>query len=364
MRINVIIAAFIALLTTSVAPAFTQQNSLAVATNGTRVAVLPFADYAEEPAALMQVMRLVRDDLKQRSADVVTADATMDVLRRYRIRTTNELSVDQMQKLSADLDAAFLLVGSLDRYVASGEGAEVALSARLIHVPTTEIAWTASADVHTQDGIRPLDIGTIRDAAQVTQRAVDELFTDFCYRRPEHIARVAAVRLHGNGNERTLPCQSLAVLPFANETSLHFAGSILSQRMLPALADAGFDVVDPGRVREVMLDEGDVTPGKATTSLLKLCQEQISADLILTGTVSHLIGADVTSFDTPVELEVEARLIDPRTGDVVWAKTLRVGSDDGHLLFGTGTMHGVGSVMDHLAAKLAHSIPVRRVRGA
>ncbi len=363
MKTFVGIVALVAGLIGFAAQSQAQADPFDVFVKGSRVAVLPFVNYAEEPAAMPLVMQQVREELNKRSVELVTADAIAEVLRRYRVRNTNEISVDLIQKLSTDLAAAYLLVGSLDRYVAAEEGAEVALSARLIYVPTAAIEWAASCDVHTADGIQPLGIGIVKSADRLTRHAVKELLDNFRYKRPENFKRVEAVRLGGGGNALMLPCQTLVVLPFANESGLHFAGNIMTQRLITALFDAGFNVADPGRIRESMLEEGDVTPGKATTSLLKLCQEQTGADLILTGTVSRLTGSVASGFEIPAHLEVEARLIDCRSGDVVWAKNLQSDSGDGALLFGVGYRHGIGSVMDHLATRLAHAIPVRRVRG-
>ena len=331
---------------------------------GSRVAVLPFANYAEAPAAMPLVMQQVRDELSKRSVDLVTADAVAEVLRRYRVRNTNELSVELVQQVSSDLAAAYLLVGSLDRYLAVEEGGEIALSARLIYVPTANIEWAASCDVHTADGIKLLGFGIVKNADRLSRHAVKELLSSFRFKRPTKAKRVDAVRLAGGGNALMLPCQTLVVLPFANESGLHFAGNVMTQRLVTALFDAGFNVADPGRIREAMLEQGDVSPGKATMSLLKACQEQTGADLMLTGTVSRLTGSAAGGFEIPAHLEVEARLIDCRSGDVVWGKNLQSESDDGALLFGAGLRHGIGSVMDHLANRLARAIPARRVRGA
>jgi hypothetical protein len=191
---------------------------------------------------------------------------------------------------------------------------------------------------------------------------VKSLFKDFRYERSNKSKLVQAVKLREGKSSYSLPCQSLLVLPFNNETDVHHAGNIVSQRVLAALFHEGFTIADPGRVREAMLQDGDLTPGKATDSLLAICREQTNTDLVLTGTVSQMsAGADVNIEAVP-EVAVEVRLIDVHTTDVIWAKTFYASGNDGALLFGTGTMHGVGTVIDHLSAKLADSIPVRKAR--
>ena len=338
--------------------AIAQSDPFEAIVKSSRVAVLPFANYAEVPAAMPAVMEMVRAELNRLDAELVTADAISETLRKYRVRNTNELSVERIQQLSDDLSVAYLLMGSLDRYVESEEGAEVALSARLVYVPTISIEWAAASAVHTADGIKVLELGTLRSPQRILKHAVAELFDDFGYQRPKRMKRVEAV-CQGQDN---IPCAQLLVLPFGNETSVHHAGSMVTQRVVAALFAEGFTVTDPGRMREAMLDNNDLTPGLATASLLKKCSEQTGADVVLTGTVSEYVGPTPLGFDTIPAVAVEARVIDGRTGALIWAKTLRCSGNDGAKFFGTGTTRSLGAVTDHLAAKLAKSIPVRKAR--
>ena len=328
----------------------------------TRVAILPFVNYAEDPAALPVVMNLVRAELSRRSAELVTADAVAEVLRDYRIRNTNELSIEQLSKISVDLAAGYVLVGSLDRFVESDAGAEVALTARLISVPSMSVEWMATSATHTDDGIRPLGLGTAQTASHIARHSVKDLFKSFRYERDQDVRLIQAVRLQEGKSAFSVPCHTILVLPFSNESDVHFAGNIISQRILSTLFREGFTFVDPGTVREAMLHEGDLTPGKATDSLLAIFRERTGADLVLTGTVSQLDVGTQVSLDIVPGAAVEARLIDARSGEVVWAKTFSSSGNDGALFFGTGTMHGAAAVMDHLASRLVNSIPVRKAR--
>ena len=344
------------------AGALAQPDSIDVAARSPRVALLPFANYAETPVTLPEVMALVRTELLRNDVELVTADAISETLRKYRIRNTNELGVAQIQQVTDDLSAAFLLIGSVDRYVESVQGTEIALTARLLAVPAMSIEWTATSAVHTADGFKPLEIGTIRSPKRVMRRAVRKLLDDFRFERSPRTDHVQEVRLREHDVTHTLPCQQLLVIPFGNETSIHHAGNAVTQRVVAALFREGFSVIEPGRVRESMLANGDVTPGRATADLLKLCGDETGAELVLTGTVSEFEGATSMGFERVPSVAVEARLIDSRDGTVVWARTLRCDGTAGAQLFGTGTVHGLGSVTDQLAARLAKSIPVRKAR--
>ena len=324
------------------AGALAQPDSIDVAARSPRVALLPFANYAETPVTLPEVMALVRTELLRNDVELVTADAISETVVMFGMRITYELGVAQIQQVTDDLSAAFLLMGSVDRYVESVQGTEIALTARLLAVPAMSIEWTATSAVHTADGFKPLEIGTIRSPKRVMRRAVRKLLDDFRFERSPRTDHVQEVRLR--------------------EHDVTHTGNVVTQRVVAALFGEGFSVIEPGRVRESMLANGDVTPGRATADLLKLCGDETGAELVLTGTVSEFEGATSMGFERVPSVAVEARLIDSRDGTVVWARTLRCDGTAGAQLFGTGTVHGLGSVTDQLAARLAKSIPVRKAR--
>ena len=326
-----------------------------------RVAVLPFANYAEAPEAMPLVMSLVRQELERKNVQLVDSQTVADALRAHRVRRTNELDVDQLHALSDEL-AAYLLVGSLDRCVESNGAGEVALSARLIYAPNASIEWTGTASRHTQDGIRLLELGREGDVKKLARRAVKDLLHDFRFEHPADRRLVERVRLRqGNYYDEKL-CERILVLPLVNESSLYNAGGIVQNHLVSALDRFGYVVVEPGCVRGAMLEEGDVSPGRASAELLRICRKELGVNLILTGAVSQFDCASSANMNEIPSVAVEARLIEAVTGHVVWAKTVRAAGDDTNLLFGTGTIYSAASVAGRVANQLVKAIPVRRVR--
>jgi TolB-like protein len=356
--------AWILLLVGIAAPGLAQTDPFEALVKSSRVAVLPFANYAEVPAVMPQIMSLVRAELRQRGVEQADSLTVADVLREHRVRNTNELTADQIQNLSNELAAAYLLVGSLERYVQGDGGAEVALSARLIYVPTASIEWVGTATRHTLNGIRLLNLGREPSAEKLAPRAVREMFRDFRYLRPESRERVEWVQLRDGRHFRRQFCESIIALPFSNETDLFTAGGIVTNRIVAALERNGYAVVEPGRVREAMLEEGSITPGNASAQLLKICREELGVSLLLTGTVSRFDCPSTVGIDQIPSIAIEARLTEVSTGYVVWARTFRSDGNATNFLFGTGTTYSITSVADRVAAKLVKAIPAHRARKA
>jgi len=250
----------------------------------------------------------------------------------------------------------------LDRYLQGEDGAETALVARLIYVPTGTIEWIGAAERHTRNGVHPLDLGREPAAEQLVKHTLRDLFDDFRYLRPDDQSRVESVRLLRGNLAFRQPCERIVVLPFGNESELHHAGGIVANQILSALDHAGYRVIEPGKTREAMLATGDVSSGRATAELLQYFRENLNVGLVLTGTVSEFQCGSPLSIEQIPSVAVEARLIDVLSGQVVWAKSFRSDGNDSGFLFGTGISYSAADVAGRVAARLIKAIPAYRSR--
>ena len=338
-----------------------QVDIFEVLVKGPRLAVLPFMNLADAPEATPEIMEQVRTELQGLSIELADPDVTASILRKYRIRNTAELTARQMQLLSEELVVGYLLVGSIDRYWQSETSAEVALSARLLYVPSVSIEWSASATVHTDDVITPLEIGRVEQAENLTRRAVVKLLTEFRKHRFKRKQPVHSIRTRNKKPPSSQPCRRILTLTFANDTETRFAGHIVSNQVLSALYRFGFETVDPGRVREVMLAKREFLRGEISSALLSEFKGELGADFILTGTVSRYTTSSSHNLDDP-SVAFEARLVDVQQGEVVWAGTFAREGKDSAWLFDLGHVHGLASLSNLMARKLAKSIPAVRSR--
>jgi TolB-like protein len=322
-----------------------------------RVAVLPFANNAGQSEAIPWVMHEVRRELAGKSVELADSETVANVLRKHRIRNTSELTVDQVQALSDELQVSYLVVGSLDEYRQTEKAGEIALSARLLHVPMVTMEWSASASRHTDDRIMPLDIARQSDVRKLTRGTVRQLFSTFRYRRSESARQVESIRLAGADKDHEYPCRKIIVQTFANETERENAGQVVTNQVLSALFRAGFEVIDLGRVRELMLSCNDLTQGESSHEILHKCWNELDADFILTGTVSEYhVGTNADGLDEPA-VAFEARLVDTESGNVVWGTSLARHGTDSAVLFGVGSVHGLGKLSNDLSRKLVAEIP-------
>lgn len=327
-----------------------------------RLAVLPFRNLSDFPEVTPEIMAQIRAELNGLSIELADSTVTADILRKYRIRNTDELTARQVQLLSEELVVGYLLVGTIDRYWQSETSAEVALSARLLYAPTVSIEWSSSATAHTDDHITPLGIGRIQHAEHLTRRALNRLFTDFRKHRSQRKQSVLSIQTRSKQSSDTLLCRKLLLLTFANDTKTKFAGHIVSNQVLSALYRFGFEVVDPGRVREVMLAKREFLRGEISSELLDEFKSELGADFVLTGTVSsYKTSLSPQNLDEP-SVAFETRLVDTRNGGIVWAETFSREGKDSAWLFHLGSVHGLGALSNRMAQNLAKAIPAVRSR--
>ena len=326
-----------------------------------RLAVLPFMNLADVPEVTPGIMEQVRAELQDLSIELADPDITAKVLRKYRIRNTAELTARQVQLLSEELVVGYLLVGSIDRYWQSETSAEVALSARLLYVPSVSIEWSASTAVHTDDAIAPLDIGRVGQAENLTGRAVAKLLRKFRKDPSRRKPSVVSIQTRHKKPPSSQPCRRILALEFANDTNTRFAGHIVTNQILSALHQFGFEIVDPGRVRQVMLAKREFLRGEISSALLSEFQKELGADFVLTGTVSRYTTSAAQNLDEP-SVAFEARLVDAQQGEVVWAGTFSREGKDSAWLFNLGYIHGLGTLSNLMARKLVKTIPAVRSR--
>jgi TolB-like protein len=322
-----------------------------------RVALLPFVNWAEAPGITTEVMVRVRAELIARSVDLADSAQVAAVLRKHRIRNTAELTVEQIQKLSSELDVSYLLVGTID-YVARGDSTfEIALSARLLYLPTIEIVWSSCASAHSDDTRWPLAIGRTTKTAVLMQRAVARLFHAFRYAPAARIPHVTALALDERSARTVLPCRTMLVLPFANETTTKAAGFMVANLFVSELLHEGYTIVEPGRVKDLFLSTGNLPNGEIPLDLLTKCRADLAVDFVLTGSVYRCaVSPAPDGMDDP-SLAVDVRIIDTRDGVIRWAKSRERAGSDALSLFGFGTAPGMGSLSRSVVRRLTQAIP-------
>jgi hypothetical protein len=133
-------------------------------------------------------------------------------------------------------------------------------------------------------------------------------------------------RFYVNGEADMAFYKKVAVLPFANLTSDHFAGERVTRMFVTELVIAErFQIADPGEVRAVLERTGGLPTYEGTYDPKKLkdAAVEVGANGLIRGAVSEyqMTGASSSGAMRPsVAFDVE--MIDVATGNVVWKASI------------------------------------------
>ena len=145
-----------------------------------RLAVLPFENLSGTESAGEKVTSYFHNGLitSDRVA-VVEYGQVYDALRRYRIRSATQITTEQIEKLAADLDVAYLLAGSVlefeerdDRFL--GIIPLVSFNCRLIDCRTGATVWVLTSNGRGDKGEIVFGIGAVRSADNLARMMVEE----------------------------------------------------------------------------------------------------------------------------------------------------------------------------------------------
>lgn len=331
-----------------------------VLVRSSRVAVLPPANLSGVPEASLPALEAVRVELLRLHADVAADDELRVVLRDHRIRNTAEVSLADARTIADALSVRYLLLGSIDRYAEADSSAEVALSARVLDAVSGTVVWANSVAVYRDPRSRVFGLGRTARAAKLLGGAARKLLHDLRYSPDPRRQRVTALQAKRSAPQ-TVPCRTIAVITVGNETQIRFAGHVVANQLSSALFRRGFAVVDPGRVRALMLESNQLVQGEVPADLLTKIGSELGADFVLTGTVSRFQSLRTQNLDNP-EVSLEVRLISIADGNVIWAGSYDREGRDTALLFGIGHVHGLTKLSARVARRIARDLPAIRRR--
>lgn len=294
------------------------------------VVVLPFANYTGQQEAFEKIVPGLVAGLTAMGLEVLDHDAIRPTLRRHRIRSSGQISLTGARLVHEDTGARLALLGSLDLYEPE-TSLEVSLSARLIDLQNLEVVGAVSVGLTAQETERWFATGRAEDVDAVVDRVLASTLD------------ALAVELRGGRREvsRYHTCGLVAVVPLDDHSGSRYAAEILQSFLMANLVENDWRVVEPGFVREILLDHQVVARGGVTEHVLGLLRERLGVCWVITGEVESFRVATAVGSNAVPALDFGLRLIDARSPRLV--STLQLARDglQGEGLFGRGREHSM-----------------------
>jgi hypothetical protein len=340
-----------------------------------RIAVLPLTNHSGRGAPLNDIRALMVRRLVDRGFEMLGDEELAEFMRRHRMRYTAGLSREMAKALAAETGTWAALITTVDLYD-ERVPPKLALTSRLVSTEARpRILWMDSAVRVGDDAPGAFDLSLISDLDVLSEIVISGIAAAV-----PHDAPVLAAE----GREPIAPSQEtrwrfrprahyaspdfpivrdgaarIAVLPFSNDATAKYAGQILTDQLVRHLVEVGADVVEPGVVRQVMLEarqfyrEGPSVP---ETDILRL---HLQADVVVFGEVSRYeekLGMRAA------QVEFLVRAIDTESRQLIWASNSYAGGSKGVYFFGAGQIHAAQNLASEMARALVGTVLRERAR--
>ena len=330
-----------------------------------RIALLPFENLSDARAPVDEIRRALRGALLARRWALLDEEELERLLRRHRVRDLSGLSRETGMAVREETGATAVLVTSVDLY-AENDPPKLAMTCRLIATGSeSRILWMGTAGLAGDEAPGFLGLGRVEDPLEVRARVTARLAESLT----QHLsgaARRAGAAEPRRGPRRFRPRSSfrspaappggsgpvrIAVLPFSDESATRHAGDILWLQVLRSLVDAGgIEVIEPGVVREVLLNARLIQEGGPSIPQADLLRALLQVDVVVFGEVTQYVEPGPGTADP--EIEFSLRAIDAARRQVIWSSVSHGRGDDRVFFFNVGRI----ATAHELAAELARAV--------
>ncbi len=152
---------------------------------------------------------------------------------------------------------------------------------------------------------------------------------------------------------------SIALLPFDNLTQDSRAGKTMENMVLVEFlkqVPSSVRFVDPGEVNAALVDERIRVTTAIPGTAVKALGDRLGADLLLQGVVQGFEMQRVTSAsgagDVPV-VSLSLRMVDTKTGEIVWALSSSRRGNDQEKVFGIGRVDSLEQLSQEVVGEMA-----------
>jgi hypothetical protein len=287
------IAVCLSLLTLSGCATGSRQQTLPKQLGSSRlhIAVLPFQNLTGKAVPLKALRQSSVDRLKSLGFSILE-DATLDrFMVAHRMRYTGGIDIDTAQALRSEVGVDAVLITNIELYDEKPPP-KIALASRLVSTEKqVSILWIDSVSLVGDESMGILGLGLIEDPEKLKEKALGRLFDSFA----THFSGTLGT-LNGAGwgyGPRTVfgsPAlqkdkrYTIAVVPFTNRSERRNAGDFIALNFAEKLVKSGdFEVVEPGIVRQNLLNMRLIMPEGISISDIELLFNLLDADLVLIG---------------------------------------------------------------------------------
>lgn len=151
--------------------------------------------------------------------------------------------------------------------------------------------------------------------------------------------------------------KKIGIMPFLNHTDTRNATQVVMSAYISVFHDSDrFVVEEPGNIRSFIISEKIQTVGEVDLERAILLGRRLKLDGVLVGTVSSYSFATLEWGAKSPELDMSIRMVDPKTGEVVWAGRIARNGDDYSKIFEIGKVRTMSSLAKIMASEMVENL--------
>jgi TolB-like protein len=322
---------------------------------GSLVAVFPFENYNLRPVPVREIRESYLNKLKSAGLEILPEDVLEKFMARHRIRHAGGISGALSEALREETGAEGLMISTLEFYD-DGPPPLIVMASRLVSAGREQkILWMKSIGLTGDDARGLLDLGRIKDPGVLRDKAEQILadsLHDYLSEWREPVPGEVETRFSPKIAYRSPLLHperryTVAVVPFFNRSQRDYAGEIMTLQFVEKLSERkGFEVLDPGDVRQKLLGYRVIMYEGLSLGDADLLFEFLDVDLIVTGNV--LDYQDALRGAGKPKVDFSAVMIERESREVVWSSKNYNQGDDKVFFFDWGKMrtaHAMASGM-------------------
>lgn len=320
-----------------------------------RIAVLPVYNLSEKSAPLSELRRLVAQEVLDQGQTVLAEAELERFMTRHRVRYIGGIDTVTAQAMHQELGINAVLITSLEQYDARFPP-KISLTARLVSTgEKPRILWIESVGLSGDDHRGILDLGLVYDPLLLQKSAVKRLSDSFA----GFLSGKTLVMSNGGGDRRFRPKivyksglliagrkYTAAVLPFKDRYSRKNSAEIMALHFVRQLAKSGYDVVDPGIIRQSLLNSRVIMNEGPSVRDLDVMFETLDTDLVLTGNLLDYQNQENPTADFAVTV------FERQSRKIVWSSRSYGKGNDGVFFFDWKQIRNSEAMVSRMAASI------------
>jgi hypothetical protein len=314
------------------------------------LAVLPPINHTGQPEALNILMPKLYNALAAKDIAILRAEDLRPLLRRLRSRSVGRIGRRDASVLHSETGVSYLLAVSLD-FLREELNPESGLTLRLLDLERMRLVWARSSAATGEDFSGIFGTGRIDSVNGVADRIIEGLVEDLS----ERLAELS----EGSDAPPVIAPTCVALVPLDDGGDYEQGGDIVSGILISEFLRGGFDVVEPGFIREFSLGRQRISRGAVLIDTVKALHEEFGVDFVITGAVEHLHAARGGAQSDAPELSFGLRLLDARQGRLLATFEEELDGDDFQRLFRIGRVNALGELIRRAAARAVDRIEER-----